>query len=326
MAYVIGIDGGGTKTEGILCDHAGNMLGRYTGGPSNHQFISADQVKSNVGVVIEKLITEAGLKFEDVSYVYLGLAGNDSADDCRFLTELLRPVMRDIPYCIENDLWAAMAAVPGISWGVIAVCGTGYNMGIMDQGRKRHTLRALEYEHGNISATRQLITDALHFAFQSDEHTGMKTELERTIPSCLGVKTMEEVLSVMKEEPEIIYKNEKIVRELFSLARSRDIVSQEILINMGRSIGRMLGNYITHIGLEKEEVPVILSGSIFVKAVSRLHIDAAILELRRYVPDFSIIINKNPAAAGACAEALRKIGKTTDAAFFKKIGEGQDVY
>lgn len=321
MAYVIGIDGGGTKTQGILCDNAGTVLGRYTGGPSNHQFISGDKVKSNVGTVVEKVLEQAGLKAEDISYIFLGLAGNDSADDCRFLTDLLKPVMRGIPYCIENDLWAAMASVPDVNWGVIAVCGTGYNMAVLDREGKRHTLRALEYEQGNISATRQLITDALHFAFQSEEHTGTKTELQRIIPSCLGVKDMEEVLSVMREDPERIYANGKIVREIFSFARGRDTVCQEILINLGRSIGRMLGNYITHIGLERERIPVILSGSIFVKAVSRLHIDAMVLELRRYVPDFSIIINRNPAAEGACAAALKAIGEKRAEDFFEKMGE-----
>ena len=322
MAYVIGIDGGGTKTQGLLCHEAGTVFGKYMGGPSNHQFISGKKVQDNIGAVVGELLKQSGLEPDEIKYAYLGLAGNDSEDDCRFLTELLKPVMGGIPYCIENDLWAAMASMPDVSWGVIAVCGTGYNMAVLDRKGKRHTLRALEYQHGNISATRQLITEALHAAFQSEEHTGTKTKLESEIPGCLGVNDMEEVLALIQRDAEKVYSTGEIVRAVFALARRRDEVCQDILIGLGRSIGRMLGNFIVHTGLAEENVPIILSGSIFVKAVSRLHIDAMVLELRRYVPDFSIIINRNPAAQGACAAALKAIGEKRAADFFEKMGEG----
>lgn len=306
MAYVIGIDGGGTKTQGIVCDESWTVLADYTGGPSNHQYIPRESVRRNVEEVFRRLLGQAGLEVEDISYVCLGLAGNDSDQDCEMLTSLLQPVFGNIPYRVENDLWPAMSAVPEVSWGAVVICGTGFNMALRRPDGTTHTLRALEYEHGNLSATDQLMRDALHGAFCSEEHTGKKTALEDRIPELLQVPDMEGVLRLMLEMPEKLCAGE-IVKEVFSLARSGDEVSQDILIRFGTSMGEMLGNFAKSYKMDRMELPVVLSGSILVKAVSRLHIDAMALAIRRYIPDFRFYFNENPPALGACRRALQAI-------------------
>lgn len=319
--YVIGIDGGGTKTQGILCNERGEVSGFFTGGPSNHQFIPAKAVKTNIRRVLEELLRQSGLGEEDISYAYLGLAGDDSEEDGRYLTKLLCPVMGKIPFCVENDLWAAMASVVNADWGAVAISGTGFNLAVIDQAGERHMLRALEYEHGNISTTKQLVEEALHCAFQSEEHTGRRTALEEQIPQVLKVADMEGVLAVMQKSPEKVYGNGEIVQSIFALARTGDAVCQDILVRMGEAMGEMIGRFIHSAGLDGE-IPIVLSGSIFVKGASGLHIDAMRLAVRKQVPDFQFIMNRNPPAAGACAQALRILGETPDEDFFRMICKG----
>lgn len=321
MKYVIGIDGGGTKTEGILCSETGQVFGFFTGGPSNHQFIAAEEVRKNIGQVIEELLSQSGLTKTDISGAYLGLAGDDSKEDGQFLSELLAPIMGGIPFCVRNDLWSAMASVPDLKWGAVVISGTGFNLAVRGHSGQTYTLRALEYEHGNLSTTDQLVRSALHSAFQSEEHTGRKTRLEKRIPETLGVLNMEEVLRLMQKIPEKVYGNGKIAQDVFALARSGDVVCQDILVHIGEAMGEMTGRLIRHVGLDKEEIPIVLSGSILVKSVSRLHLDAMQLAIRKHVPDFQMIMNLNPPAAGACAQALRNLGKNPGKEFFLRVKE-----
>ena len=312
MIYVVGIDGGGTKTQGILCNSLGEILAVYTGGPSNHQYISLEEVKTNIAEVFQKLTTQAGICPEEVGFAFLGMAGADSEMDYQILSDLLLPVFDRTPFCVQNDIWSAAAAVPSVKWGAVAVCGTGYNMAFRDRTGKKYTLRALEYEHGNLSATEQLIKDALHYAFRSEEHTGCGTKLEKELPRLLGLSGMEEILSVMNKEPQKIFRNGDIVKAVFVLARNGDRVCQDILVRFGTAMGEMLGNFIKYIVDEEECVPVVISGSLFTKAESRLHIDAMILAMRREVSDFLIIPNNTIPAIGSCIEALNYFGIETD--------------
>ena len=48
MNYVLAIDGGGTKTEALIGDDKGNILGMYRGGSSNHQIVGSTYVKQTI--------------------------------------------------------------------------------------------------------------------------------------------------------------------------------------------------------------------------------------------------------------------------------------
>lgn len=344
MAYVIGIDGGGTKTQGILCDDLGKQKYSYTGGPTNHEFLPAEEVQKNMREVLENLLLRAQLSEDEISFVHIGIAGCDSLQDEKRLTEIFLPVFGRIPYRIENDVWIAMACVPSVSWGGVAVCGTEFNFALQDPEGRRHTLRALRYEQGNLPATKMLIREALHYGFRSEEHTGPKTELEIRIPWLCGVKDIEGVLSRMQEEPEKVYENGKIAKEIFLLAREGDKVCQDILISFGNSMGEIMGNFIRYTlpdakrplvrstldagcldgytlsdgntGMDQQELSIVLSGSMFVKAASLLHLDAMTLALRKYVPDFQLIQNRAVPAEGACVKALQAAGFSVPSSFF----------
>lgn len=45
MMLFVGVDGGGTKTETLICNENGVILERGTGGPSNPLFVDKDDRK-----------------------------------------------------------------------------------------------------------------------------------------------------------------------------------------------------------------------------------------------------------------------------------------
>ena len=60
MKFKIGVDGGGTKTEGVLVDDAGNVAAIHVGSGSNPSLIGAERARSVVSATLDSLRAQAG--------------------------------------------------------------------------------------------------------------------------------------------------------------------------------------------------------------------------------------------------------------------------
>ena len=313
MRYVCAIDGGGTKTDCLICDDSGNILGWSRGGSSNHQLVGIDTVKATIDFVVKEALSMAELTLGDVSYAYMGLAGADSDKDHVLLNSFIGDIFRGVPYEITNDCWIALSGGAPEGWGAVSICGTGNNAAIKDKKGNRYILRALQYEYGNYGGGNELIREALHHAFRSDEGTGRETMLKTRIPELLQVKNMQAICDDMYANGINYDKMNGIVRLIFELANKGDEVCQDILIKMGRTVGEMLGGFIERAGLHETHIPIVLAGGLYNKAESLLLRDSLILSIRRKVPDFSIILFKDPPVIGSVYEALKRIDSPLNA-------------
>ena len=91
---LLGIDGGGTKTDALLTDNEGNVLFRRVGGGSNLN-------DSGLGAVEEHLrALFADLPAGPIDAVYAGVAGCATSDNSQILGQCLRELLPQAK-CIE---------------------------------------------------------------------------------------------------------------------------------------------------------------------------------------------------------------------------------
>ena len=76
--YIIGIDGGGTKTLGVLYDIKGNELEKSIAGFTNFN-INIDKAKANMLVVLDELTKN--IKKEDELFIQMGISGYSKIKD-----------------------------------------------------------------------------------------------------------------------------------------------------------------------------------------------------------------------------------------------------
>lgn len=310
MTYVIGIDGGGTKTETVLCDSQGGILGYRLAGSSNHQIVGLDRAIETIRVSVQAVLEMANVGMEQIAHVYIGIAGADSEADKEMLLRSMSSFLDPLKTTVTNDCWIALSVASEERWGAISVCGTGNNACIRDQEGHEYALRGLQYEYGNLGGGNQLAKEALHHAFKADEGTGRATRLLTEIPKVLGFSDMDALCYAMYNEHFTDYFKSDVVRCVFLLANEGDQVCQDILIEMGSKCGDMLGRFIRRVGLSTSDtVPIVLSGSLYHKCESMLMMDALTLALRKHVPRFRLIVNNKPPVLGACYEALLQFGK-----------------
>ena len=122
MKYRIGIDGGGTKTLGVLITENGDILGYKEAGPSNFLSVGLDETVKNLETVIYGLCMDQGLSLKDVK-IGMGLAGVGREKDKETLKEALQS--RNFDFVVDTDVVAALMAATEGGDGVVVIGGTG---------------------------------------------------------------------------------------------------------------------------------------------------------------------------------------------------------
>ena len=123
--YIVGIDGGGTKTACMMVSTEDWSVSCATAGGSNHQIVGLDEATQNVRLALERACAQFGAAPEEIAFVFLGMAGADFPEDFTLLRGGLRSVLGDIPFEIVNDIWIVFSSAAQTDWGAVSICGTG---------------------------------------------------------------------------------------------------------------------------------------------------------------------------------------------------------
>jgi N-acetylglucosamine kinase-like BadF-type ATPase len=136
MRWIVGIDGGGTRTVACAADLSGRVLGRAEGGPANYHVVGLPAFAALVAGLVRDLAGAAGLGQTDLALVSLGLAGADRDHDRRLLLAALDGLGLGCPFLIDSDARIALTAGLGERGeGIVLIAGTGsIAYGLTDRG------------------------------------------------------------------------------------------------------------------------------------------------------------------------------------------------
>lgn len=119
--YILGVDGGGTKTEAIAYDLGGRELARGYAGLGNI-LIDKDVALKNIDISI--LECTKTLKIENCVYMCLGLAGCEAGDNKLVIKQHLKRKIH-CPIKVINDGELALSALLKGNDGIMTIAGTG---------------------------------------------------------------------------------------------------------------------------------------------------------------------------------------------------------
>jgi N-acetylglucosamine kinase len=124
MRYVLGFDGGGTKTECVLMDESRQILARTRSGPSNPARVGLDAAVAALLEGAEQALAASGKSASEIVSIHGGIAGAGAA---RAVSELAQKLNLKFPKAVvflNNDLSMALAATQEIP-SVVVIAGTG---------------------------------------------------------------------------------------------------------------------------------------------------------------------------------------------------------
>lgn len=181
--YVIGVDGGNTKTDYLLFDIEGNFIDGLRSGTCSHEspkiggFEGAHLVmKEN----IELLLKQNNLSIKDIASGAFGLAGVDSP----FQKEALENVVKRIGFknfVVVNDGFLGIKAASPTGTGVCSINGTGtVNVGIDEDGNWMQ-VGGIGYVAGDEGGGSYLARAAVRLAFDECFRFGPSTNITRSV-------------------------------------------------------------------------------------------------------------------------------------------------
>lgn len=128
--YIIGMDGGGTKTHAVIADSSGIVLAEHIAGPSNFQIIGVETAASTIYSLVLSCCESVGCTPKAVAAVVCGLTGAGRPGDQKRMADGLKKYARSKrtalkKVIIESDARVALEGAFNGNAGIILIAGTG---------------------------------------------------------------------------------------------------------------------------------------------------------------------------------------------------------
>jgi N-acetylglucosamine kinase len=137
MGYIIGIDGGGTKTVGLLTTETGKHIAKVQAGPSNYHVVGTERTQEVLKKIISQLSVHVGKTALDSIHFCIGMAGLGREEDREVIGQICDKIGINKNRILTHDAHIALVGGIGKQEGVIVISGTGSIVyGINEHGKE----------------------------------------------------------------------------------------------------------------------------------------------------------------------------------------------
>jgi glucosamine kinase len=261
--FIMGVDGGATKTLAAVMDLQSRTLHLAHGGPSNEDAVGADSAVKALLQTADEAIARAGIGAQDLAAAVLAIAGTDTAA----VAANVRAARTDA-WIVVNDVVGAWATATGAGPGVATISGTGSNVfGVGPDGR---SWRAGGWGHllGDEGSGYWLGAQSIKAALRDREASGPQTALSDALPAFFGAPSVEALASLVYSKPLTKGEIAAFATETARLADGGDAVARSLYELGARELAEQITAVIRMTGLGEDTsgagpFPVGLIGSAF---------------------------------------------------------------
>jgi N-acetylglucosamine kinase-like BadF-type ATPase len=307
-AAVLAVDGGNSKTEVVLLDAAGTVIGAARGPGSNHVHSDHDTVMK----LIDDLVRRAGESLDPhdrpvADVAVLCLAGADYPYDERRLAAAAAPFRWADRTRVCNDALAMLRAGTDDVAAVAVICGAGTNCYGRDPRGRTVRFPALGYISGDWGGGYDIGMAGLMAAVRAEDGRGPRTALQRLVPGHFGLaKPSSLVFAIYTERV-----HERQITELppvvFAASDDGDEVARGIVDRQADELAVMASAAIRRLQLSRQPVTVVLGGGIVRSGNERL-LERATAGIRSTAPAARLVLLDAAPVAGAALLGLDQLG------------------
>ena len=271
MGYVIGVDGGNTKTHYALFSNEGEMIRFIHLGTASHERFSGgfDDASRELSKGIDMLLDGTGIKAADVSCAVFGLAGADTSEQKLELEARISKIgIKKNMVC--NDAYLGIKAGTIKGYGVCSNNGTAASCTAIDGHGNRIQIGGTGYFYGDEAGGSYIEGMVVRKVYDSCFRRGKKTMMKDMLFEEL--KISDDRLLVETAEKKIFAEGNKKGRLCyiaFLAAEEGDGPAIEILEKSGTELASSVAGAVDRLDFKSEpEIEVVMAGSVFVKAES----------------------------------------------------------
>jgi N-acetylglucosamine kinase-like BadF-type ATPase len=255
--FVMGVDGGATKTLAAVLDMERQDVHLGHAGPSNQDAVGATAAVRALLEAADEAITRACISPERLAAAVLAIAGTDT----QAVEDNIRAV-RTEDWVVVNDVVAAWATATGAGPGIAVISGTGSN--VFGVGPQDRPWRAGGWGHllGDEGSAYWLGVHSIKAALSDREASGPETALSDAAPAFFGLDSVERLATHVYSKPLTKGEIAALATETARLAREGDAVARDLFARGAWELSRQVAAVIEQTALVGS-FPVGLIGGVF---------------------------------------------------------------
>ena len=303
MKYIIGIDGGGTKTDCAVSDMEGNILFEAKGSPSNFLIEGTEKVSRSILDLISRCKEKLKFDYPDIEIILIGTAGAGRKSDSEKLKKSFVDLSKNKGidfknFIVESDARIALeGAFSGLP-GAILISGTGSIMVGKDLDGSIHKVGGFGRLIGDEGSGFSIGRKGLNAVSKQFDGRGNFTLISKYLEDKFEIDSAEKLIAEA-------YKNNfdiaSVAPLVINAAENNDEAAVNILLEEIREILRFI--QVMQQKLNLAEFKLSLIGSLINK--ENFYSGKLREKIMNHFPGIKIQLPQNPPVAGAILMAKR---------------------
>ena len=262
VSFVIGIDGGGTRSRAIAVSVEGDLLGEVSGGPLNYNTTSPGKFSESLGAILQQFSEVHGLD-SAAEQTVIGTASLFTSLDPDEATKVCGGLLPADRLTVVGDVVTALYGATLGAPGLLVVSGTGSIAAAMDGQGQCHTTGGLGPAIGGDPGSARWIANEVLLHASAESRNGTRpTGLTALICRYFDIDEFQQLIPK-------VYSGVELVEGLAGLSQfvaASDLNGQPFWLNILRRAGGRLANLCVPLlaGLDSANWPggVHVSGSV----------------------------------------------------------------
>lgn len=252
----LGIDGGGTKTEALVADAAGRILGRAVGGPANPLF--SPQAVQNLADVLRTALL--GLERQRLTLAAICVPGLAARFPRVALAEQLELPAEILE--VAGDDFSTFYGALAKTTGIVVAAGTGSFVTGIDSSGKIVSLGGWGPLLGDEGSGYAIGREALRAVIAAEESNGAATLLKELIFDHYQIQQYLELRNLIYQKASYQQELSGLVPLVLQAAQKSDPVAQSILEKAGSDLAELAIHAARRLQLGEAEKEIAITGGL----------------------------------------------------------------
>jgi glucosamine kinase len=263
MSYVIGVDGGGTKTTAVVAGNDQAVVASAHAGPANGRSVGLEAAAANIASAVADVLSAAGQPLDHIAAVCLCLAGFDTDLDLPVPRRAIQLIGFEGVAIFENDVVGAWAGSTGGQPGLVVIAGTGSTaLGMNARGQFWRT-DGWDYILGDSGSGYDIGRNGIRAAMAALDGRGAPTRLAHELGARFGVESAEDMRRLVDSTPFGKLETASFSANVSKAADDGDLTARDILAHAGHELALQAITIIRRLRLAGDAFPIGLVGGVF---------------------------------------------------------------
>jgi len=269
MDYILGVDGGGSKTTVQIADVDGKVIAQAVSGSSSYKSVGINKAIENLNMGVFKAVKNLKTS-ENVYFISscFGFAGNNAGEDSKTYKEIvfnkkLRGYLNSKGTIICNDTRIGLESGSKNKNKIIIIAGTGSNCFGINEDGEQIGATGWDYILADEGSGYEVGLKALKAVMRAYDGRGEKTLLSKTILEELKLKEILDLTKWAYDGPFSKVKIGALAKTVCKTTEMGDKVSINILAEEAEEAVVSVTTVANKLGFKNKNFDLIFVGSLF---------------------------------------------------------------